>query len=683
MHRLSLGLAILVATVGLPIEGSAAPIEIPPIALEAKEILLRHCYVCHGQDGADEGGFNSLMNRDRMVATGNIVPGEPDKSLLFQQVANGRMPKDAEPLLESERLSLRGWITSGAPDFNPPVLAREFLSQEYLYSAVQADLEQQAEEDRPWLRYFSLVHLYNSGQSDDELTSYRHGLSKLINSLSFTVKITRPQPIDKLETLLRIDLRHFDGTAETWERVLEFHPYNVEHDSPEARYCREATDTSVPVLGADWFVHAASRPPLYHELLDLPQTAAELETELEVNAAENIRQRSVARAGFNGSGVSRNNRLLERHSTAYGAYWKSYDFSKNNGSANLFSHPLGPGAGPNDFQHDGGEIIFNLPNGLQGYFLADAAGNRINEGPTNIVSDPNSPNQAVINGISCMSCHAQGMIDKRDQIREHVLKLPGAYSRADIEAVKSLYVPREKFAEFLEADRVRFRQAVEATGAPFTKSEPIFTLAKRFESELDFERVAAEAGLAPAEFSRLVKLSPELSRILGPLLSGQTVQRDVFADVFVTLMYAIPGRTPLAAMAADAFEVPAVWEGTCTEASTAEVLVPQYKMQMTILAVDGDDFSGTIKWPAFNNTITRFKGQIDNDFVTFTEEEYASEVQEVGLGAVYQARIRGDTMRGEWRMEADNLQAKGAFQLELTSSGAPPEEPETVKEGNE
>ncbi len=55
--------------------------------------------------------------------------------------------------------------------------------------------------------------------------------------------------------------------------------------------------------------------------MQLPKTDAELEKELKIDVKANVREERVARAGFNGSGVSRNNRLVERHRTAHGAYW--------------------------------------------------------------------------------------------------------------------------------------------------------------------------------------------------------------------------------------------------------------------------------------------------------------------------------------------------------------------------
>ena len=78
--------------------------------------------------------------------------------------------------------------------------------------------------------------------------------------------------------------------------------------------------------------------------------------------------------GTNNSGVSNNNRVIERHTSRYGAYWKSYDFAGSVGTQNIFTHPL-------SFTHDGGEVVFNLPNGLQAYYVTNASGFRLDACP--------------------------------------------------------------------------------------------------------------------------------------------------------------------------------------------------------------------------------------------------------------------------------------------------------------
>jgi hypothetical protein len=263
-------------------------------------------------------------------------------------------------------------------------------------------------------------------------------------------------------------------------------------------------------LRGDWFVATASRPPLYHQLLQLPGTERELEKALHIDVEADIRSERVARVGFNESGVSRNNRLIERHKTSYGAYWKSYDFAENSGPQNLFERPLGPGSDNRSFRHAGGEIIFNLPNGLQGYMLVNGNGQRLDKGPTDIVSDPKRPDRAVENGLSCMSCHSRGVNPKADQIRTHVL---------------------------LRQDAERFEKAAAATGAKVGATEPVMALAAQFESPLDLRRAAAGVGLRPEDFQARLEKSPEIGRTIGALkLPGGTVQRQTFVRVFPTLV---------------------------------------------------------------------------------------------------------------------------------------------------
>ena len=68
-------------------------------------------------------------------------------------------------------------------------------------------------------------------------------------------------------------------------------------------------------MRADWFAYAASQPPLYDDLMRLPNSFAELAREQGVNVEANIRNFVAQRAGFQRSGVSQNNRMIERHAS--------------------------------------------------------------------------------------------------------------------------------------------------------------------------------------------------------------------------------------------------------------------------------------------------------------------------------------------------------------------------------
>src|SRR5262245_46714457 len=441
-HLVSAGLLVSALTISFPAiaDESALP-------AKARDVFQKNCYRCHGQEGKNEGGFNYVIDLGELAARNKVVPGNAVKSKIVRRMTDADDPMP--PVEEKQRPSaediqtIKDWIAAGAKPLKTRTEAK-LVSNEEVTQAILADLEKANERERPFLRYFTLTHLHNAGFSEDEIHSFRHGLSKLINSLSWGGTIVVPQPIDAARTILRIDLRNYEWNEKTWDAILARNPYGVQFEFPSARKSVELTKCNLPWARGDWFVAAASRPPLYHDILGLPASERELEKLLRIDTPENIRLERVVRAGFNGSGVSRNNRLIERHEAGNVVYWKSYDFGGNVRRQNLFAHPLGPSDIASSFEHDGGEIIFSLPNGLQAYYLANSKGVRLDKGPTTIVSDPKRPDRAVENGLSCMSCHSRGIIEKTDQVRAHVVKNSEAFSKAASEAIFALYPEPDK-----------------------------------------------------------------------------------------------------------------------------------------------------------------------------------------------------------------------------------------------
>src|SRR5262245_31878941 len=160
------------------------------IAKTAREILNRRCFACHGANGvARKNVF--VLDRDQLIASNVVTPGDPG-SLLFKLIESGAMPIGDPKLTVEEIAVVRNWITSGAPNWDDrqPASRRPFATEHEILALIREDLLDARDRDRPFLRYFTLTHLYNSGVSDEDLETYQAGLSKLINSLSWHREIT-------------------------------------------------------------------------------------------------------------------------------------------------------------------------------------------------------------------------------------------------------------------------------------------------------------------------------------------------------------------------------------------------------------------------------------------------------------------------------------------------------------
>ena len=515
------------------------------LAQEAYAIFQQNCLGCHGEHGAFTEDL--IIDRAALIASGTIVPRNPNASEFLRRLIEDtpekpRMPWRLPALSPDAIETIRLWIQAGAPDWEVQYDVN-FITTDDMLGTIQAHLETLSAFDRSSARYFTLTHLYNAGESPEALSAYRVALSKLVNSLSWGREVINPTPIDRQETIFYIDLRHYewDVRNEAWTQIEQVYPYSIDFD-PETQSglldklanLRTEMDCEVPFVHVDWFLATASLPPLYHDILDLPETDRELEEQLEINVAVNIDTAPgfrVWRAGFNDSGVSRNNRVVERHRSRYGAYWKSYDFAGSVGQQNIFTDPL-------NFKHDGGEVVFNLPNGLQGYYISDASGNRIDEAPTEIVSNPAASNPAVRNGLSCIGCHTEGIKTFEDEVRAVVLRQPDTPAKA--QALR-LYVEQSVMDRYVAEDTEHYRVALEKTGGIFGGSiEPVHRFYEEFHYPVDAAHAAAALGLETEAFLQAVDNKPSLQRLgLAGFLEGGDVSRDAWTANFVQVVSAL------------------------------------------------------------------------------------------------------------------------------------------------
>jgi hypothetical protein len=529
----------------------------PSLAQRARAVLEKNCATsgCHGNERPYK--FN-VLKRETLVAEKVVVPKSAATSELVKRLVTGSMPlggyqgKAGQKLPAAEIQLLRAWIDAGAPDGSPtavitapakaaalpepekPPVKRTFVSEAQVLRTIIQDLSRADERIRPYLRYYSLANLSDNAEVPDSLLElYRTSLSKLVNHLSWEATIVRPKAVDAEKLILRVDLRDFGWDAYIWKQIIAAYPYGVKprHLTGEIAQIYALSGAELPYVRVDWFVANASISPLYETILKLPKNVAELERDkLFVDVNRNLANERALRSGLRNSNVSRNNRAMERHPARYGAYWKSFDFAGNKDVQNIFRDPL-------DFREDGGEYIFHLPNGLQGYFISNAKGEFLADAPVNIVRDlSNREDPVVHNGRSCIGCHVKGMQTFHDEMRPQlgfVLK-----AHFDQDKAEALYRGQEELERVFEEDNRRFQEALKQTGSPLPNSpaeEPVSLLGVRHESTMSVAQAAADVYYEDVKaFQNLVSRSTELGKVGFFQLLGENggIKRDTWEQYF-------------------------------------------------------------------------------------------------------------------------------------------------------
>ncbi len=522
-------------------------------------IFQARCVNCHDSLGEDSAGGDIafLLQFDQLIEDGIYIDRDDPESSYLLEVVPDEMPKKKMrdiswqgPLNDDELAAFRQWVKRGGPSQkwldDQSITQRVLIRQDDLTGMLVADLAKLQGLQLRNAHYLTITNLHNDPQvSSSQLSSYRAAISKSLNSLSRQSDVVVPVPVDDQQTVFRFDLRDLGWQDSDWEALVRHYPYEIQRRGGAGKSLSQLTSSDLPQLRADWFVFAATQPPLYHQLVGIPANLSELEDRLFGRSGareENIRTARCQRAGFGDSGVSVNNRLVERHTIPTGFYWISYDFASNDGKQNLTKFPLGPpNAGVNaefEFEHDGGEVIFSLPNGFQAYGLFDAAGNRINKGPTNIVHDDSMTGGAIINGISCISCHDRGMkpenqreLVQLDRVRKLATHNLRRFDEATRNRIEELYPTGQQFAKLVREDRRRFESAMEKAGLSNSGDEPVRALFNQFIADVNVESVAAELGVSADELRQRLDREGETRQILMRL-EDEGLKRQLFLTDF-------------------------------------------------------------------------------------------------------------------------------------------------------
>ena len=457
-------------------------------AARAAQILQKYCWQCHdGKPDQQLPGELPIRDLDalrrRHVIPTDKVKDALLKSELYQLVLCGSMPPGALTKPSEEETAVLGdWIAAGAPDF-----PRE-TGDVYVMRQIEkdlADLKGRQPDDVKHQRYVSFNHLRSADAPPPGL--WRDALLKTLNHLSWEPQPVRVTVIDPPNnTIFRFDNREVGWNARPFEDpavpnkrstddlydllLLEYpyatYPKHFEGETGAlAQYVQQAgLLRPVPYVYGDWLVKTATQPPLYQDLLRLPRRLTGKDSlEEKIGAAG-----PPARAAFFPSKMNGGPELVERRSAGLGAYWRTFDAASADNLKDVVRGPA-PDAG--------GLMLFSLPNGLNGYYIAESValknGKRLvrlaDEAPQALVKDPKTRDHAAVNGLSCLRCHEAGVEPFADASGPAIDGL-GPDEKA---ALRPLFPGKKAMDDFLRDDAARYEKAVTAVhGGPFD-GEPL------------------------------------------------------------------------------------------------------------------------------------------------------------------------------------------------------------------
>jgi hypothetical protein len=331
-----------------------------------------------------------------------------------------------------------------------------------IHQIAASDLRAVPAEARPWTRYLSL-----HGIPDADRDSFSTALGLALNGVSIRGDLYRPRRVgggllvrldlrglgwdrfsrevelDKLDKLgVKLDFktdRDRSFYEDVWEFIGYFEPYFVASDKYRRGWLNPAivdaaekvAHTRKLVVAAHWLyprlLLERQDGGFYSQLLVLPPVEKDLEKRLGVNAAfvaVDIRATHGAAVPKSAS-VAYAPREIQflTSSTGWDQHWysRTLDFNRvENPDKDVRERPAGRA------KHDAREILFSLPNGLMGGYLANGKGEQQAFAPQAIAEDQReavpgryySPTKTVVNYAKCADCHleSRGLIGFDDNV---------------------------------------------------------------------------------------------------------------------------------------------------------------------------------------------------------------------------------------------------------------------------
>lgn len=483
-------------------------------------ILSLNCVGCHvGYDQLD----TAKTKVDAYIAHIKKPLGDPD-----------HMPAQRPSLPDVQIAVFDNWKKDGLRAANDcgtaspnPTPATAFLGFPDLEQRLSNDLSRISLSDQPNIRWLVAELEVNMGNVAG-LALAKDAANKGVNSVSVA---RDPQPIVKIaDGVWRINIDDLKINAAQWKAIEDASLLNLESFTQTGLNIKSITKSRLPWIPVQEFNDIVLRnASVYYNLTQAPATLNQLFQLKGVDFAGDLADQKALLVGFNGSSLSpAANRLMARFESNDGYMWLTFDTGPIvSAQQNLFANPLlAQAGGQANLKFAAGEQIFSLPNGLQGYFLADNNGLRLDQANEEVVHDftsnPISP--TIKNSISCHRCHNGGIIGATDKVRASLAQ--GNLNAADTQIALALYKPQTTVNGEMAEDNERFAKALQTLSLDPSKPDPIAQISDVFLGDLTLPQVAALLFQRPQDLTTCINTSPQGRQQASQLVAGGTISHD-------------------------------------------------------------------------------------------------------------------------------------------------------------
>lgn len=417
----------------------------------------------------------------------------------------------------------------GGPTPPPAPSCGPSVTSDDLFALIAVDLSRLDADDQPFQRYVTLANQFNAGTCGSALDPSRLAVVELFNTLSGNAALSQPVAIDADELTFRVDLRDYDWDREIevdgrtfsdgWEAAIAGSPFAIEYGGDDADDAKADSGTTVPIMSFDALADVTSESSLYYALVGVPATSEALYLDsLAIDVDANRRDGESVLAGTTRSLISRANRLFDRNEIEVraGFIWRALDSFTESG-IDFFADPL-------TLDNDGSVTLFTLPNGLLGFAIFDAEGNRIDD--SDILLDTNQNNFRAKVAASCLNCHGStGLLPVEDEVRAFVEANADDFDAATVAAVERLYPPQSELDGIIARDSSAYTATRVRAGIDTPGGDALGNALLAFDRDVDTAAMAGDLFVSQQDFVNNLNLLP-------PNLSAPFTDRGDYASAY-------------------------------------------------------------------------------------------------------------------------------------------------------